>query len=53
MPDCLECGRGIGEEELHVTLEGYDVVGLFPSLESENTGRIVREEVRESSRYIW
>ena len=31
-----------------MTLEGFDVVTLFPNLESENTGRIVREEVRRS-----
>ena len=48
MPDCLECGRGIGEEEHYQTLEGYDVVGLVPSLESFQTGRIIRESVRRS-----
>ena len=41
--DCAECGQGIGEEELHQTLIGLDVVGLFPAMKSENTGRIVRK----------
>ena len=31
-----------------MTLEGYDVVGLFPSLESQNTGRIIRNAVLKS-----
>ena len=49
MPDCTECGRGIGEEELNIALEGYDVVGLFPALESVNTGKIIREEIKRSN----
>ena len=48
MPDCKECGRGIGEEERNMTLVGYDAVQLFPSLESKQTGRIIREEVKRS-----
>ena len=30
--DCEECVEGIGEEELHQTLLGLDVVGLFPAI---------------------
>ena len=49
MPDCTECGKGIGEEEKYMTLEGYDAVQLFPSLESSQIGRVIREEVKRSN----
>ena len=47
--DCEECGEGIGEEELHQTLLGLDVVGLFPAIKSKNTGQIVRRMVVRSN----
>ena len=34
MQVCSDCGRGVGEEELHLTLQGYYVVGLFPAMTS-------------------
>ena len=48
MPDCEECGRGIGEEELFMTLQGYDVVGLFPAMKSKTTGEIIRKFIINS-----
>ena len=48
MMDCKECGEGIGEEELHQTLIGLDVVGLFPAMKSKNTGRIIRRRIIKS-----
>ena len=49
MRDCQECGTGIGEEELFLTLLGYDVEALFPSMMSENTGKIIRKMVLKSN----
>ena len=40
---------GGGEEELHHTLQGWDVTGLFPAMESKNTGIICRNEILEST----
>ena len=48
MMDCIECGQGIGEEELHQILIGRDVVGLFPAMKSKNTGRIIRRRILKS-----
>ena len=36
--DCAECGEGICESEMQVSLLGLDVVALFPSITSKNTG---------------
>ena len=49
MQDCSDCGRGVGEQELHLTLQGYDVVGLFPAMTSETTGRIIRKIILKSA----
>ena len=46
--DCDECGDGIGEEELHQTLLGLDVVGLFPAIQSASAGRIVSRRIKKS-----
>ena len=37
----------MGEEELHQTLLGLDVVGLFPAIQSASTGR-VRSRIMKS-----
>ena len=47
--DCEECGMGISEEELKLTLLGLDVVGLFPAMKSATTGIIVRKMILRSS----
>ena len=47
--DCGECGEGWVREDYTLCIIGNDVVSLFPSLESEATGRIVREEVSRST----
>ena len=49
--DCEECGEGIGEEELHQTLLGLDVVGLFPAIQSATTGKI--EDYEEQHEDAW
>ena len=36
-------------EDYTLTVIGNDVISLFPSLNSENTGKIVREEVEKST----
>ena len=41
--DCEECGEGLYWEDQEICLLGLDVVALFPSLKSENTGRIIRQ----------
>ena len=46
--DCEECGEGISEEELHLTLIGLDVVGLFPAMMSKTTGEIILKMVLKS-----
>ena len=62
--DCEECGPGIYWEDQEVCLIGLDVVALFPSMKSANTGKIIRQHVlkselkiegfdwREGARYI-
>ena len=53
--DCEEegcCGRGWVREDYALCIVGNDVVSLFPSLDSENTGKIVREEVTRSTMSI-
>ena len=40
--DCIGCGEGMGVEQLIMTLLGIDVEAMFPSLQSESTGRVVR-----------
>ena len=52
MMDCEECGQGVGEEELSQTLLGFDVVGLFPALKSQNTGEIIRKRIMKSKMMI-
>ena len=47
--DCDECGTGWVREDYTLTVIGNDVIALFPSLDSANTGRIVREEVQTST----
>ena len=44
---CTICGEGISRADLEVCLIGNDVVALFPSIKSENTGKIVRKELRK------
>ena len=45
---CENCGPGVSEEELEICLIGSDVVALFPSIKSKNTGKIVRKRVERS-----
>ena len=45
MNNCKDCGQGVSEEEKHHTLQGWDVTGLFPAMQSESTGLIVRNEI--------
>jgi hypothetical protein len=47
--ECGECGTSWVKEDYSLTLVGNDVIALFPSMESKNTGRIVREEVEKST----
>ena len=47
--DCEHCGEGLDEKDLEVCLLGNDVVALFPSIKSKNTGKIVRKRVIMSS----
>ena len=46
---CDECGTSWVREDYTLTVIGNDVISLFPSLDSVNTGKIVREEVEKST----
>ena len=46
---CEECGDGWVREDYTLCILGNDVVALFPSLDSETTGKIVRGEVTRST----
>ena len=46
------CGRGWIREDYTLCIIGNDVVSIFPSLDSENTGKIVRQEVARSTMNI-
>ena len=46
--DCEECGPGISAREMDVCVLGNDVVALFPSIKSKNTGVIVRKRIENS-----
>jgi hypothetical protein len=50
--ECLCCGDGWVREDYTLCIIGNDVISLFPSLDSVNTGRIVREEVARSTMEI-
>ena len=50
LDDC--CGQGWVKEDYALCIIGNDVVSLFPSLDSVDTGRIVREEVTRSTMEI-
>ena len=47
--DCECCGQGWVREDYTLCIIGNNVISLFPSLDSVNTGKIVREEVRRST----
>ena len=47
--ECLCCGDGWVREDYTLCIIGNDVISLFPSQDSVNTGRIVREEVARST----
>ena len=47
IPDCEQC-----REKEQICIVGSDVVGLFPSLQERNTGKVVAEEVRESDKVL-
>ena len=49
LKECEECGTAWVREDYTLTVIGNDVVALFPSLDSADTGRIVREEVEKST----
>ena len=44
---CEECGPGMSARDLDVCVLGNDVVALFPSITSKNTGGIVRKRVEK------
>ena len=46
--DCSECGPGLYWEDQEIVLLGLDVVALFPSMQSSNTGKIIRQYVLQS-----
>ena len=46
------CGRGWVREDYTLCIIGNDVVSIFPSLDSENTGKIFRQEVARSTMNI-
>ena len=53
--DCKQdgcCGEGWVREDYALCIIGNNVVSLFPSLDSVDTGRIVREEVTRSTMEI-
>ena len=47
--ECDGCGTSWVREDYTLTVIGNDVISLFPSLDSENTCKIVREEVEKST----
>ena len=47
--ECDDCGGSWVREDYTMCVIGNDVISLFPSLDSVNTGRIVREEVENST----
>ena len=49
LSECEECGTAWVREDYTLTVIGNDVIALFPSLDSANTGRIIREEVEKST----
>ena len=44
----MECGDGLYWEDQEICLLGLDVVALFPSMKSEQTGKIIRHTVMTS-----
>ena len=46
--ECEECGEGLYWEDQEICLLGLDVVALFPSMKSEQTGKIIRHTVMTS-----
>ena len=46
--DCDECGKGIKAEDVVYCVIGNDVVALYPSITSENTGKIIRERIERT-----
>ena len=46
--ECEDCGKATTSEEMEMALVANDVVALYPSLKSENTGKIIRKKVQES-----
>ena len=49
LSDCDECETSWVREEHTLSVIGNDVISLFPSLDSVNTSKIVREEVEKST----
>ena len=46
--ECQECGEGIKEVDNMYCVLGNDVKALYPSIESESTGKIIRESIQKS-----
>ena len=46
--DCEDCGEGLYWEDQEFCLLGLDVVALFPSMQSQTTGLIIRQHVLKS-----
>ena len=49
LDDCEECGKSLVREDYVLCIIGNDVISLFPSLDSVTTGKIVRNEVKNST----
>ena len=46
---CKECGPGIKNEDIEYSVIGNDVKALYPSITSENTGRIIRKRIERTN----
>ena len=47
--DCKICGKGLSRENTTLVLIGNDVVALYPSIKSKNTGKIVKKGYKNLS----
>ena len=47
--DCTECGPGVNKLQVTFSVFGNDVKALYPSIQSEKSGKIIRERVENSA----
>ena len=47
--DCTECGPGVNKLKIEFCVFGNDVKALYPSIQSEKSGKIIRERVEKST----